>query len=58
MPKFKFRIEDGDGNLLREGMGLFEDRAHAKGVLLEREERREGRDHAEALKISVSESKE
>ena len=57
MPKFRFRIEDAKGSLLREGTGLFLDRKHAKDVLLEREERRGGAKHAEQVGVSVSEVK-
>ncbi len=42
MPKYKFKVEDTKGNLLREGTGLFMDRKHAKDTLLEREGRRNG----------------
>lgn len=58
MPKFTFRIEDSDGNLLREGTGLFVDRRNAKDVLVDREERRGGAEHAESVTVSVSEVKD
>jgi hypothetical protein len=57
MPKFRFRIEDAKGSLLREGTGLFLDHKHAKEVLLERERRREGEKHADSVSVSVSEVK-